>query len=128
MARVRRHSRSSTPQHVSRLSSCAPILPLPPCRQFSAEARDLVKRLLTPDRTRRLGCLFGAARDIKEHPWFAKMSWDAVFNCAIPAPFVPKVRDANDTSNFDDYPDSDGDTAGRLGAKDAELFADLDAF
>ncbi len=65
---------------------------------------------------------------MKEHPWFAGVRWDDVFNCRLTAPLVPKVRDANDTSNFDDYPDSDGDTAAKLGPKDAELFAELDKF
>jgi len=61
------------------------------------------------------------------------------------APFLPVVRDDKDTSNFDAYPESDseksggggggsraaggdGDTAGRLTAKDAELFAEFDSY
>lgn len=52
----------------------------------SSYVRCLLLRFLAvqPDRTRRLGCLRGGAADIKEHPWFARLSWDAVFACAIP--------------------------------------------
>lgn len=67
-------------------------------RHFSMDARDLLKKLLTADRTRRLGCLFGGARDIKEHPWFKSIDWTAVYNLAVSAPYVPRVKDANDTS------------------------------
>jgi serine/threonine protein kinase len=109
-----------------------PPPPIPPTpfsrRHFSTDARDLIKKLLTPDRTRRLGCLYGAARDVKEHPWFAGIKWDDVVAGRLTAPLVPKVRDANDTSNFDDYPDSDGDTAGKLTAKDAAPSAAPDTF
>jgi serine/threonine protein kinase len=95
-------------------------------RHFSPEARDLVKRLLTPDRTRRLGCLFGGARDVKEHAWFARTDWAATLALAVPAPLVPRVREANDTSNFDEYPDSDGETAGKISGADARQFAEIE--
>lgn len=89
----------------------------------------MVKKLLTADRTKRLGCnLRSGARDIKEHPWFSRLNWDTVYACGLPPPYVPKVRAADDTSNFDDYPDSDGDTAGRLSSNDAAQFAELDNF
>ena len=41
-------------------------------------------------------------------------------------PFLPKVKDDKDTSNFDDYPDSDEDSAARLTPKEAELFVEFD--
>lgn len=98
------------------------------CRNFTEDAKDLIRKLLTMDRTKRLGCLRAGPADIKDHPWFKTLNWDAVYRCELSPPFVPRVRDANDTSNFDDYPDSDGDTAGKLAPKDAELFADMDNF
>jgi hypothetical protein len=66
---------------------------------------------------------------------------DAV-TAQLPAPFVPSVRDGKDTSNFDDYPESDsessapggragggtGDSAGKLAPKDAELFLEFDSY
>jgi hypothetical protein len=37
-------------------------------RHFSSDAKDLVKRLLTSDKSRRLGCQANGAQDIKDHP------------------------------------------------------------
>ena len=51
-----------------------------------------------------------------------------MYHCKLPAPFIPRVRGAKDTSNFDDYPDSEEDTAKRLSAKDGELFADFEGY
>ena len=45
-------------------------------RHFDLNAKDLVKRLLTADRTKRLGCLKDGAEDIKRHKWFKGFDWD----------------------------------------------------
>jgi hypothetical protein len=71
--------------------------------------------------------------DIKEHPWFTKLDWDKLLAMNVTAPYVPKVKDEKDTSNFEDYPDSDTDVTGRdttpkLTPKEAELFAEFDTF
>ena len=69
-----------------------PPLPLPPPRRhFDVNAKDLVRRLLTADKTKRIGCLRGGAEDIKAHKWFERLSWDAVLRCTLPVPFTPKV-------------------------------------
>lgn len=41
-------------------------------------ARDLIRRLLTSDRTKRLGNLQGGAGDVKDHRWFEGVDWDSV--------------------------------------------------
>lgn len=75
-------------------------------RHFDPNARDLVKKLLTADRTKRFGCLKNGVDDVKKHKWFKGLDWDAVLMRQLPAPFVPTFTDAADTSNFDDYPES----------------------
>jgi serine/threonine protein kinase len=104
-------------------------------KHFTPEARDLVRRLLSHDRTKRLGCLKDGVKDVRDHPWFTGVHWDSVYQCKVPAPFVPRVNDDKDTSNFDEYPESDSEDTGgprdmalKLSAKDAELFAELDNF
>lgn len=123
-------------------------------RHFDVKVKDLIRRLLTADRSKRLGCLRGGAEDIKAHKWFARTDWDAVFRCAITPPFVPlvrvclpllaeivclakcvvvavlfgQVRGEDDTSNFDEYPDSDEDTALPLSSKDRARFSEFDTF
>jgi len=96
-------------------------------KSFSKEARDLITRLLTADKTKRMGCQRAGPQEFKDHPWFAKVNWDSVYACAVVSPYTPKVRDASDTSNFDDYPDSDGE-AERITGRDNDVFADLDKF
>ena len=93
-------------------------------RHFDTKGKDLIKKLLTHDRTKRIGCLKNGAEDVKNHKWFAKLSWDAVLALEIPAPFVPQVSSADDTHNFDPYPDSKDDPAGEqvLSAADKAAF------
>lgn len=74
---------------------------------FHKEAKSLVKKLLTPDLGKRFGNLKNGAADIKEHKWFKDLSWEDLVAKKIEAPFKPAVKGATDTSNFDDYPDSD---------------------
>jgi len=74
---------------------------------FHKEAKSLVKKLLTPDLGKRFGNLKNGANDIKEHKWFKDLNWDALLKKEIEAPFKPVIKNATDTSNFDDYPDSD---------------------
>jgi len=76
---------------------------------FEPKARDLITRLLEPDRTKRLGCLKNGAADIKEHAWFKTVNWDKCFHRKIKPPYVPGFRSADDTRNFEEYPDSDDD-------------------
>jgi serine/threonine protein kinase len=91
-------------------------------RQFDSKAKDLVKKLLTSDRSKRLGCLRNGAEDIKKHKWFGKTDWNAVYNITIPAPFIPEVSGDGDTHHFDPYPDSVDDMSVPLTGKDRQLF------
>ena len=101
---------------------------------FAPDARDLVRRLLTADRTLRLGCMRAGVADITAHAWFAGVSWEAAAARMLPPPFVPPLRGAADTSNFDKYPESDDEPAkadapprdAAREAADAALFASFD--
>ncbi|CAE8726838.1 unnamed protein product, partial [Polarella glacialis] len=74
---------------------------------FHKEAKGLVKKLLQADLGKRFGNLKNGADDIKEHKWFKELSWDDLAAKKIAAPFKPIVKGEADTSNFDDYPDSE---------------------
>ncbi|KDE03170.1 AGC/PKA protein kinase [Microbotryum lychnidis-dioicae p1A1 Lamole] len=73
-------------------------------------ARDLIKHLLTPDLSKRLGNLVHGASDVKRHPWFEGVEWDAVETKQIRAPIIPHASGPSDTSNFERYPPSSIDT------------------
>jgi len=94
-------------------------------RHFDINAKDLVKKLLTADRTKRLGCLKDGAEDIKLHRWHKGTDWAKVLTRRIKPPFVPGCRAPNDTSNFDSYPDSVEDNVQLPAAKDKEAFNDF---
>ncbi|KAI0408743.1 Pkinase-domain-containing protein [Xylaria palmicola] len=70
------------------------------------DAQDLLERLITPDLTKRLGNLYGGPQDVKEHPWFAEVTWDRLSRKDIDAPYTPPVKaGAGDASQFDRYPE-----------------------
>ncbi|KAJ3318088.1 camp-dependent protein kinase catalytic subunit [Blyttiomyces sp. JEL0837] len=88
-------------------------------------ARDLIRRLLTPDLTKRFGNLKGGARDIKGHPWFEGVDWEALKEGAVGAPFIPPIRHQGDAQHFDTY-DEDFEAYGIPGPdKYKDLFVDF---
>ncbi|MCD7446997.1 putative serine/threonine protein kinase ireh1 [Datura stramonium] len=69
--------------------------PLVP-EEMSAEAQDLIDRLLTEDPNMRLGA--GGASEVKQHPFFRDINWDTL--ARQKAAFVPASEGALDTSYF----------------------------
>jgi len=74
---------------------------------FSKQAVDLIKRLLHPKPTKRLGVLKGGAKLIKQHPWFKGFDWEAFEKQSMKAPIILPVKGKEDLSNFEEYPDED---------------------
>lgn len=94
-------------------------------RHFDVKAKDLIKRLLTPDRAKRFGCLKAGAEDLKTHKWYKGLDWTQLLNRQVAPPFYPSVKAADDTSMFDRYPESTEDSAPIISAKEQELFDDF---
>ncbi|EGC46623.1 protein kinase [Histoplasma capsulatum var. duboisii H88] len=70
------------------------------------DAQDLLSQLITPDLTVRLGNLHGGSQDVKNHPWFAEVTWDRLARKDIDAPYIPPVKGGQgDASQFDMYPE-----------------------
>lgn len=67
----------------------------------SENARALLNGLLARDPNRRLGCGPTDAEEIKNHPFFAELDWDALLACRIPSPWKPTIAGSMDTSQFD---------------------------
>eukprot|EP00903_Cladosiphon_okamuranus_P007650 g7418.t1 len=76
---------------------------------FPNTAQDLIRRLLTPNATYRLGNLSGGIQDIKSHPMFSEagFDWRDLYNKRMVPPHKPKVRSALDTSNFEAVSEED---------------------
>lgn len=72
---------------------------------FDPIAKDLIKRFLTADRSKRLGNLRGGSDDIKRHKWFRGVDWNALLARHVQAPILPPSQHPGDTSNFEKYPE-----------------------
>jgi protein kinase X len=88
-------------------------------------AKDLIRRLLTPDRSRRLGSLRGGAHDVMKHKFFKSIDWTDLANREIPSPLVPETRGEGDTRNFDVYDEDDEEDYNDDAAAYAGMFEDF---
>jgi len=77
-------------------------------KYFSDEVADLVGSLLCRRATKRLGVINGGAEQIKNHPWFHDIDWDALAKNRYNAPHVPKISSKRDYSNFKQVKDDGG--------------------
>jgi len=88
-------------------------------------AKDLIRKLLVQDRTKRLGNMRNGADDVKKHKWFRTLNWDDVLARKLKAPIVPKLDHSGDTSNFDEYADDGWRKAGTVSAEVLKDFQDF---
>lgn len=63
----------------------------------------LCKKLLCANPAFRLGSLSGGVEDIINDPFFSDFDWAALMDVKMKSPYSPPVKDASDTSNFDEY-------------------------
>ncbi|KAK1751825.1 kinase-like domain-containing protein [Echria macrotheca] len=93
---------------------------------INPDAQDLLERLITADITKRLGNLYGGSDDVKNHPWFAEVTWDRLLRKDIDAPYTPPVKaGAGDASQFDRYPE-ETERYGQTGYDEySQLFMDF---
>jgi serine/threonine protein kinase len=76
-------------------------------KRFDRNAKSLVKKFLTADLTKRYGCRVNGAWDIKKAKWFDGLNWQKLIKKELSAPIIPIIKGDTDTSNFDDYEDSE---------------------
>ncbi|XP_030057936.1 cAMP-dependent protein kinase catalytic subunit PRKX isoform X1 [Microcaecilia unicolor] len=91
-------------------------------RHLDIYVKDLIKRLLVVDRTRRLGNMKNGAEDVKKHRWFRTIDWNDVPQRKLKPPIIPKVSHEGDTSNFETYPEDDWNNISPVPSKDLEVF------
>ena len=61
----------------------------------------ILQKLLTREPEMRLGSGPTDAQEIMSHAFFRNINWEDVYHKRIPAPFLPQISSATDTSNFD---------------------------
>jgi serine/threonine protein kinase len=71
--------------------------------QVNPTAKGLISNLLQVDLTKRYGNLRNGIDDIKNHPWFEGLDWNAFSKLVSKPHYVPKVEDDADSSHFQKY-------------------------
>lgn len=61
----------------------------------------ILQKLLTREPDQRLGSGPTDAQEIMSQPFFRNINWDDVYHKRLPAPYLPQITSATDTSNFD---------------------------
>ncbi|KAI9749091.1 MAG: hypothetical protein M4579_007007 [Chaenotheca gracillima] len=83
---------------------------------LSTEGRNFVKGLLNRNPKHRLGANLDA-EELKTHPFFDDVDWEALAKKNVVPPFKPKLKSVLDTSNFDPEFTTALDGAGSLNAR-----------
>ena len=66
---------------------------------LSENAKDLCSKLLVKEPSERLG-FENDADDIKNHPWFDVIDWNAISEKKVPPPYTPQLDQSTDTKHF----------------------------
>jgi len=74
---------------------------------FSRACMDLVTKLLTQNQAKRIGMMKNGIKDIFKHKWFSGYDWKSLLAMTMTPPIQPVVKNKEDISNFDEYPDED---------------------
>lgn len=61
----------------------------------------ILQKLLTREPDQRLGSGPTDAQEVMSQPFFRNINWDEVYHKRVPPPFLPQIKSATDTSNFD---------------------------
>jgi serine/threonine protein kinase len=61
----------------------------------------ILQKLLTREPDQRLGSGPTDAQEVMNQPFFRNIVWDDIYNKRIAPPFLPQIKNATDTSNFD---------------------------
>ncbi|GMH57331.1 hypothetical protein TrLO_g5936 [Triparma laevis f. longispina] len=92
---------------------------------FDPNSRDIVTRLLTKDRRKRLGCGKLSHKEIMNHEFLKGVDFDAVLKMQAQVPYLMEKKGIDGTGNFQSYPDSYEDDAIPLNGEDREKFREF---
>ncbi|XP_076312013.1 cAMP-dependent protein kinase catalytic subunit 3-like isoform X2 [Tachypleus tridentatus] len=95
-------------------------------RHIDPVAKDLIKKFLVQDRTKRLGYMKNGTEDVTRHRWFKGIIWEDVINKRLKPPIIPSVSHSGDTRYFDRFPDKKWkNTKTKLEEEELEYFKDF---
>lgn len=61
----------------------------------------ILQKLLTREPDQRLGSGPTDAQEVMSQPFFRNINWDDIYHKRVQPPFLPTIKSATDTSNFD---------------------------
>jgi classical protein kinase C len=61
----------------------------------------ILQKLLTREPDQRLGSGPTDAQEVMSQPFFRNINWDDIYHKRVEPPFLPTIKSATDTSNFD---------------------------
>ncbi|RYP70378.1 hypothetical protein DL771_005499 [Monosporascus sp. 5C6A] len=61
----------------------------------------ILQKLLTREPDQRLGSGPTDAQEVMNQPFFRSINWDDIYHKRVEPPFLPQIKNATDTSNFD---------------------------
>jgi serine/threonine protein kinase len=70
---------------------------------YSEDFKSLIKGMLEVVPNRRLGSLAGGSQDIYRASWFSSIHFSKLKRKLITAPWIPKINDPLDSSNFENW-------------------------
>ncbi|CAM9582066.1 unnamed protein product, partial [Scytosiphon promiscuus] len=82
-----------------------------PPPSFSKGAKDIVRKLLKINKSKRLGKAAGGAGSVMKHKWFSGFDWEGLLKKQLEVPIAPKLMDPFDASNFNPPGPDKGDSA-----------------
>jgi serine/threonine protein kinase len=60
--------------------------------KIDAHSKSLLRKLLNPNPSIRLGCLRNGSGDVKEHAYFSGVDFEKLSSCQIEMPFIPDPK------------------------------------
>jgi len=96
---------------------------------FTPELKDMLGKLLERKPDRRLGCQGRGAEEVKSHPFFSILDWNAASKVKLSPPVVPPKGEVNAADAFDIGNFNEDDTKGiKLTKEDDDQYKNFDIF
>ena len=96
---------------------------------FSPELKDMLGKLLERKPDRRLGCKGRGAEEVKSHPFFSCLDWNAASRVKLSPPVIPPKGEVNAADAFDIGNFNEDDTKGiKLTKEDDDQYKNFDIF
>ncbi|KRY27861.1 cAMP-dependent protein kinase catalytic subunit, partial [Trichinella spiralis] len=95
-------------------------------RQFERGARDIIRKFLRVEKSKRLGNTKEGILAVKNHRWFVSVNWDLVAHRRLQPPINPKVSHDGDAGNYHEYEEIDLNEFKESSDEDMRHFVDWD--